>query len=508
MSSLLTHEEYQAIAGQLELPGCAYIDGKFRSAHNGDTFESINPANGQVLASITACGQEEVDFAVSKARQAFEDGRWSGLPPVERKQVMIRLCKLIARNARELAVMESLESGKPISEIETIDIPETIHCMQWHAEAMDKIYGQVAPGPDDVVAMIVREPVGVVACVLPWNFPLMMIAWKMAPALGAGNSLIIKPAEETSMTALRLAELVTEAGVPDGVVNVTPGPGELTGRAVGLHPDVDMVSFTGSTEVGKLFLRYSANSNMKRVVLECGGKNPCIVLDDAEDLDAVARHVTNGAFWNMGENCSASSRLIVHEAVADALVERVLNWLRNWRTGPPLDPASRLGAIVSEKQHRQILDHVKSAGQQGATVLAGGKAMDIGSGFFIEPTVLADVTPDMAVAREEIFGPVLAVIAVGDESQALRIANDTCYGLTASLFTASLRRAHRMSRAIRAGTVTVNCFGEGNITTPFGGYKQSGFGGRDNSLHAHDQYTELKTIWIDVSDQDTGEDPV
>lgn len=508
MSSLLTHEEYRAIAGQLELPRCAYIDSKYRSAHNGDTFESVNPANGQVLASITACGQEEVEFAVSKARQAFEEGRWSGLPPSQRKQVMIRLCKLIARNARELAVMESLESGKPISEIETIDIPETIHCIQWHAEAIDKLYGQVAPAPDDAVAMIIREPVGVVACVLPWNFPLMMIAWKLAPALGAGNSLVIKPAEETSMTALRLAELATEAGVPGGVVNVVPGPGELTGRAVGLHPDIDMVSFTGSTEVGKLFLRYSANSNMKKVVLECGGKNPCIVLDDAEDLDAVARHVTNGAFWNMGENCSASSRLIVHEAVADALMERVLNWLRNWRTGPPLDPASRLGAIVSERQHRQILDHIAAAQQAGARVLAGGKALDMEGGFYIEPTVLADVTPDMAVAREEIFGPVLAVVTVSDESQALRIANDTCYGLTASLFTASLRRAHRLSRAIRAGTVTVNCFGEGDITTPFGGYKQSGFGGRDNSLHAHDQYTELKTIWIDVSDRNTGEDPV
>ena len=505
MSSLLTLEEYQSIAEELALPRSAYIDGKFRAASSGETFVTVDPSRGSVLASVAACGQEDVDFAVLKAREAFEDGRWSKLHPGERKQVLIRLCKLIKRNAHELAVMESLESGKPVAEIETIDIPETIHCIQWHAESADKLYDQVAPTGDDAIAMVVREPVGVVGCVLPWNFPMLMVAWKIGPALAAGNSLVIKPAEETSMTALRMAELATEAGLPDGVLNVVTGLGEVTGKAIGLHPDIDMVSFTGSTEVGRYFLEYAARSNLKNVVLECGGKNPCVVMDDAEDLDVVAQHVTNAVFWNMGENCSSNSRLIVHRDIADALIERVLHRMREWRTGMPLDPANRLGAIVSEKQYRQILGYIDSAGNEGATLVAGGKAMELGGGYFIEPTVFSGVTPQMTIAREEIFGPVLAVITVGGEDEAVAIANDTPYGLAASVFTANLKRAHRMSRAIRAGTVTVNCFGEGDITTPFGGFKQSGFGGRDNSLHAHDQYTELKTIWIDVSDQSVDE---
>ena len=463
----------------------------FAPPSSGETFDTVNPANGTVLAAISACGQEEVEQAVLKARESFEDGRWSKMQPTGRKQILIRLCKLISRNAKELAVMESIESGKPIAEIETIDIPETIHCIQWHAEATDKMYDQVAPSGDAAVAMIVREPVGVVGCVLPWNFPLMMVAWKLAPALAAGNSLIIKPAEEASMTALRLAELATAAGVPTGVINVVTGLGETAGQAIGLHPDIDMVSFTGSTEVGKYFLQYSTQSNLKKIVLECGGKNPCVV----------AQHVTHAVFWNMGENCSSNSRLIVHEAVADQLLDHVLHRLRDWRTGTPLDPANRLGAIVSKRQYEQILKYIEIAKNQGADLLAGGNAIELDGGYYIEPTIFRNVTADMTIAREEIFGPVLAVITIGDENQAVEIANDTRYGLAASVFTSSLKRAHRMSRAIKAGTVTVNCFGEGDITTPFGGYKQSGFGGRDNSLHAHDQYTELKTIWIDVSDQ-------
>lgn len=501
MSSLSTLEEYQSIADELVFPKGAYIDSKFRSASNGDEFESVNPSNGKVLASITACGQEEVDHAVLKAREAFEDGRWSRMHPSERKQILIKLCKLIKRNQKELAVLESLESGKPIAEIESIDIPESIHCIQWHAEAIDKIYDQIAPSGDDAVAMIVREPIGVVACVLPWNFPIMMMAWKLAPALGAGNSLIIKPAEETSMTALCLAELATEAGVPPGVLNVVPGLGETTGKLIGLHPDIDMVSFTGSTEVGKYFLEYSAKSNLKKIVLECGGKNPCVVMEDAEDLDVVAQHVTNAVFWNMGENCSSNSRLIVHNAISDDLIERILHRLRDWRTGTPLDPANRLGAIVSEKQYKQILKYIEIGKKEGAEIIAGGNAIELDGGYFIEPTIFKNVTPEMTIAREEIFGPVLAIITVNGDDQAVEIANDTNYGLAASVFTSNLKRAHRMARSIRAGTVTVNCFGEGDITTPFGGYKQSGFGGRDNSIHAHDQYTEMKTIWLDISDQ-------
>ena len=327
-----------------------------------------------------------------------------------------------------------------------------------------------------------------------------MLAWKLAPALAAGNSVIIKPAEQTSLTALRIAELAHEAGVPRGVLSVLPGHGEVTGQALGRHPDIDMVSFTGSSEVGRLFLNYSAASNLKKIVLECGGKNPCIVLDDAERLDAVASHVLQAAFWNMGENCSANSRLIVHEKVRDALLDRMLTHARNWRCGDPLDPINRLGAIVSHDHHDKIMSYIAGAQRDGAELVLGGQALAQETGYFIEPTILTGVRPEMTVAREEIFGPVLAVISVNSVEQAIQVANDTSYGLTASLFTGNVKRAHRVGRAIRAGTVTVNCYGEGDITTPFGGYKQSGFGGRDNSIHAHDQYTELKTLWLDLAD--------
>jgi gamma-glutamyl-gamma-aminobutyraldehyde dehydrogenase len=423
--------------------------------------------------------------------------------PTERKKIIIQLCKLIKRNAHEIAVLESIESGKPIAEIETVDIPESIHCLEWHAEAIDKIYDQVAPAGDDAVAMIVREPIGVVGAILPWNFPMLMIAWKLGPALASGNSVIIKPAEQTSMTALRVAELASEAGVPDGVFSVVTGMGETAGQALGRHMDIDMVSFTGSTEVGRYFLEYSARSNLKKVVLECGGKNPCVVLKDAEHLDVVAEHVVNAVFWNMGENCSSNSRLIVHKDVKEALVERILHRARDWRTGDPLDPSNRLGAIVSKEQYNAILGYIEKGKAEGGKLILGGSAIENGDGLFIEPTIFDDIKPDMTIAREEIFGPVLSIITVGSTDEAVKVANDTNYGLAASVFTANVKQAHRVARAIKAGTVTVNCFGEGDISTPFGGYKQSGFGGRDNSIHAHDQYTEMKTIWIDLSDSET-----
>ncbi|MEM9776000.1 MAG: aldehyde dehydrogenase family protein, partial [Chloroflexota bacterium] len=302
---LLTHEEYKTLAEELIFPAANFIDGSFRAAKSGKTMATVNPATGEGLAQIPASGPEDVDFAVEKARQAFEDGRWSKLHPADRKEVLIKFCKLIKRNRRELAVMESLDSGKPIADCEQIDIPETIHTIKWHAELIDKIYDQTAPVGDDALAIIVREPVGVVGAVLPWNFPMLMVAWKIGPALAAGNSVVLKPAEQTSMTALRMAELAHEAGVQAGVFNVVCGMGPDVGEPLGKHMDVDMVSFTGSTETGRRFLRYAADSNLKNVVLECGGKNPFVVLDDAEDLDLIAGHLVNGAFWNMGENCSA-----------------------------------------------------------------------------------------------------------------------------------------------------------------------------------------------------------
>ena len=497
MVDLLTRAEYRAIAGDLDFPRAAFIDGKFR-AGKGAKLTTVNPATGGALCDIAACDEKDVDFAVRKAREVFDQGHWSKLHPSERKDVLIRLCKLITRNRRELAVMESLDSGKPIRDCELIDIPETIHTIKWHAEAADKIYDQTAPAGDDAVAMIVREPVGVVAAVLPWNFPLLMMAWKTGPALAAGNSVIVKPAEQTSLTALRLAELAAEAGIPRGVLQVLPGDGPSVGEPLGRHNDVDMVSFTGSTETGRRFLRYAADSNLKKVVLECGGKNPAIVLEDAENLDPVAEHIVNAAFWNMGENCSACSRLIVQKGIKQPLMERILARLRDWKTGDPLDPANHLGALIDEEHTKKVASYLKPKGKKP---LAGGSV----KGAFVPPVIFDGVAPGDELAREEIFGPVLSVIEVASLEEAVQVANDTEYGLTASIFTSNGRRALRAARAVKAGTVTVNCYGEGDISTPFGGYKQSGFGGRDNGLHAHDQYTELKTIWIDLSDPASGD---
>ena len=489
MTELLTREEYGAIAAGLDLPRGAFVDGKFKPG-SGAAMPTLNPATGETLCEIATCSSDDVDFAVKKAREAFDQGSWAKLHPSERKDILIRLCKLMTRNQRELAVLESLESGKPIRDCVTVDIPEAIHTIKWHAEAVDKIYDQTAPSGDDAMALIVREPIGVVAAILPWNFPLLMLAWKIGPALAAGNSVIVKPAEQTSMTALRVAELVAEAGVPRGVFQVLPGDGPSVGEPLGRHMDVDMVSFTGSTETGRRFLEYSAQSNLKKVVLECGGKNPAIVLEDAENLDLVAGHIANGAFWNMGENCSASSRLIVHRDIKDNLLTKLVTRLREWKMGDPLDPQNHLGALIDREHCKKVGGYLK-----GVTVLAGGD-MD---GSFCAPT-LVEATGSDPIAREEIFGPVLAIVTVSSFEEAMEMANDSAYGLTASVFTAHGRKGLVAARTIRAGTVTVNCYGEGDISTPFGGYKQSGFGGRDNGIHAHDQYTELKTIWVDLSD--------
>ncbi|ATN37272.1 aldehyde dehydrogenase (plasmid) [Rhizobium sp. ACO-34A] len=492
MGDLLTHDEYKAIAAGLEFPTQAFINGGFRPAISGKTFETVNPATGDVLAKVAACGPEDVDFAVGKARDAFEDGRWSRLHPSARKEILIRFTRLLKRNARELAVLESLDSGKTIYDCENVDVPETIHCLAWHAELIDKIYDQVSPASDNHIAMVVREPVGVVGLVLPWNFPLLMLAWKIGPALAAGNSVIVKPAKETTLTALRVAELSMEAGIPAGVFNVLPGGGSEVGEPLGKHMDVDMVSFTGSTETGRRFPRYSADSNLKEVTLEMGGKNPAVVLDDAENIDRVAAHIVNGAFWNMGENCSASSRLIVQRGIKDELLKRMIAHAREWPMGDPLNPENRVGALVSKSHFDKVVSYL----DRNQKVLLGGKAGD----GFVEPTIIDVADRDAKVVREEVFGPVLSVLTVDTYEEAISLANDTEYGLAASIYTANAKRAIRGARAIRAGTVTVNCFGEGDISTPFGGFKSSGFGGRDNGIHAHDQYTRIKTIWIDLTD--------
>ena len=496
MSDVLSLDEYTAIAASLTPPSEAFINGGFHKGR-GDAMAVTNPATGETITSIHQCTSDDVDDAVLEARKAFNEGSWSRLHPAERKDVLIRLCKLITRNRHELAVMEAIDSGKPIRDCAEIDIPETIHTIKWHAEAIDKIYDQTAPVGDDAMAMIVREPIGIVGCILPWNFPMLMMAWKIGPALAAGNSVIVKPAEQTPLTALRIAELAMEAGLPRGVLQILPGDGPTTGQPIGLHPDIDMVSFTGSTETGRRFLTYAAESNLKKVTLECGGKNPAIVLDDAENLDDVAGHIVNGAFWNMGQNCSATSRLIVHKDIKAELMARILDHVKEWRHGNPLDPINRMGVLVDQEHFKKVTSMIDAAKKSGHKPITGGDSPD---GAGVAPTIFDGIKPSDPLAKDEIFGPVLSVIEVASAEEAIEIANDTNYGLAGSVFSSNIRTALRLARQMRAGTVTVNNYGEGDITTPFGGYRESGFGGRDNSLAAHDQYTEIKTIWVDLSD--------
>lgn len=497
MTHLLSAAEYAAIAKDIQFPTTSFINGAPYTSVSGKTFTTTNPATGDVLAEITACNSTDVDVAVASAKQAFDDGRWHKLSPGTRKKVLLRFADLLEQHSHELSVLESLDSGKPVRECQLTDVPETIHMIRWHAELIDKIYDNTAPVGHDALTLVVREAIGVVGLVLPWNFPLLMLAWKIAPSLAAGCSIIVKPAKETTLTALRVAELASQAGVPDGVFNVVSGGGREVGEPLGRHMDVTMVSFTGSTDTGRLFLHYAAESNLKRIVLELGGKNPAVVMNDVADLDLVAGHIVNGSFWNMGENCSASSRLIVHADVKDELLKRIGVQLQAWKMGSPLDPDNRLGSMVSQAHFDKVSSYLVQAGHENLRVIFGGKTEE---GIYVQPTVVDGVGADSLLFKEEIFGPVLTVTTFTTLDEAIALANDTIYGLAASVYTDNLRNAIKLSREIRAGIVTVNCFGEGDASTPFGGYKQSGFGGRDKSIWAHDQYTEIKTIWIDVSE--------
>ena len=463
------------------------------------TFETINPANGKVLANIAEASSEDINKAVSTARKAFHEGPWSKMAPAERKKILLRFATVIEAHSEELAIMESMEAGKPITDCLEIDLPETINTIRWHAEAIDKLYDQISPSDPSVLSMIIREPIGVVAAVLPWNFPVMMAAWKIGPILATGNTVVLKPAEQTSLSTIRIAELAIEAGVPDGVINVVCGYGETVGKALGEHSDVDCVAFTGSTEIGRMFLRYSADSNLKRVLLECGGKNPFVVMGDTEDLDTAAEHATNSIFWNMGENCSSNSRLLVHESIKDELLDLIVEKSKDWVVGDPLNADTRIGPLIEQSHLDKVMGFIEQGQIDKNKLVIGGKRTNLQSGgYFLEPTIFDDVKPENNLFSEEIFGPVLGITTFKSSDEAISLANQNKYGLHASVFTSSNKTAHVAAKRIKAGTVSVNCYGEGDATTPFGGYKLSGFGGRDKSLFAHDQYCELKTIWIDL----------
>ncbi|MGX5736393.1 aldehyde dehydrogenase [Bosea thiooxidans] len=491
--------DYRAIAAGLSFEGRAFIGGSFVPAVTGAVMETVNPANGEAFATVASSQAADIDNAVAAARSAFRNGAWSRAAPERRKAVLLRLADLIRANAAELAVLESLDSGKPIRDCLKeigIEVPDTL---QWYGELIDKAFGKVAPTGEDSLALITRESIGVVGLVLPWNFPLLMAAWKLGPALASGCSVVVKPAEQTSLSVLRLAELAVEAGLPDGVLNVVPGYGETAGRALGLHPDVDAISFTGSTEVGRLFLRYAADSNLKSIGLEMGGKSPFIVLDDAELTAELIENAVTAAFWNGGQNCSANMRQIVARSRQEEFLSLVAAKAASLVVGDPLDPETELGPMISAEHRARVLGFVEKGQNDGARcVLASDTAHATRPGSFLGPTVFADLSPSMTIAREEIFGPVLGVLPVDGLDEALAIANDSAYGLHATVFTRDIDRALFMSRRLTCGTVAINGFTEGDIKTPFGGYRQSGSLARDKGTEALAQYLQTKTSWINL----------
>jgi gamma-glutamyl-gamma-aminobutyraldehyde dehydrogenase/4-guanidinobutyraldehyde dehydrogenase/NAD-dependent aldehyde dehydrogenase len=494
----MTANNWHARASALAMDGRALIGGRRASARSEETFESRSPIDGRKLADVARGGQADVDDAVSAARAAFDDRRWAGQAPAARKRVLVRFADLVLEHADELALLETLDMGKPIRYAKSVDVNAAANCLRWYGEAIDKIYDEIAPTADSSLALITREPVGVVAAIVPWNYPLIMAAWKIAPALAAGNSVVLKPSEKSPLSALRLAEIALMAGLPEGVFNVVPGYGHEAGAALALHQDVDCIGFTGSTAVGRKIMQMAAQSNLKRAWTELGGKSANIVCADCPDLEQAVQNSLSAIFFNQGESCNAPSRLYVEEGIREAFLERALAMLPLWQPGDPLDEATVMGAIVDATQMNTVLDYVRSGVEEGARLLGGGvRERTASGGCFVSPALFDRVAPSMTIAREEIFGPVLSVFSFEKIQDAVAAANASPYGLQAAVWTANMSKAIATARALRAGTVHVNQYDGDDITVPFGGYKQSG-NGRDKSLHAFDKYTELKTTWIQL----------
>ena len=481
----------------MKFEGQAFIDGKFCNAADGSTFETSNPATTETITTVAHCKTVDVDKAVESARKTFNSGVWSRTAPERRKEVLLELAELVRKNSDELAVLESLDSGKTITDCLDEIGSEVPNFFQWYAELTDKTFGKVASTDESALALVVKEPVGVAGMVLPWNFPLVMAAWKLAPALAAGCSAIVKPAEQTPLSTIRLAGLASEAGLPDGVLHVLPGFGETTGQAIGRHLDIDVVSFTGSTEVGGYFLKYAGESNLKGVGLEMGGKSPFIILNDAVISDEIIEHAANSAFWNGGQNCSANMRQIVDKSNVNEFLEKVVARTKQYKVGNPLDPETDIGSMITKEHFERVCSYLDKGLSEGADLITGGEKD--GPGYFISPAVFGNVSENMTIAREEIFGPVLGVMPVSGIEEALQVAANTDYGLHASVFTKDIDKAIHMARRLPCGTVSINSFTEGDIKTPFGGYKKSGSLARDNGTEAMDQYLQTKTIWIETS---------
>jgi gamma-glutamyl-gamma-aminobutyraldehyde dehydrogenase len=495
MSSLA---HFEKLARSIALPHKAIIDGKLTASETGQTFDNISPRDGQLINKIALCSEKDVDAAVASARRAFEDKRWRNLHYREKKRILFRFADLMERDLETIALLESLDSGKPIRDTTSFDVPSAIRSLRYYAEALDKVHGEVGPETADRFSYAVHEPLGVIGAIMPWNFPLHLTMWKVAPALAMGNSIVVKPAELTSMSALKLGELAIEAGVPPGVLNVVTGKGSVAGKAIALHMDVDMLTFTGSGPVGRMLMKYAADSNLKRVSLELGGKSPHIIFADCPDLDAAAAHAAFGIFYNQGEVCTAGSRLLVDAAIEDKFLDKLIKAAKDFVPGDPLEPKTNFGAMVSEGQMNTVLGYIDTAKKEGAELAHGGNRVRHNSGgYFVEPTVFNSVRPGATLSQEEVFGPVLAVTRFKDADEALIIANDTIFGLASGLWTRDISLAHRFARDIKAGLVWINGWDACDITMPFGGFKQSGFG-RDRSMHALYKYADLKSVSITI----------